>query len=119
MVVFSRLSDIIVLTIQPRKGEEEMKRNRWLLAIALLAVATPAFAQSALYYQSHIPPEEFRARWQKVFEKIGDRAVARVQGAPLASGFVFPRQSNEFYYLCGVETPHSYLLLDGAAGKRR
>jgi Xaa-Pro aminopeptidase len=24
-----------------------------------------------------------------------------------------PRQSNEFYYLCGIETPHAYLLLDG------
>jgi len=24
-----------------------------------------------------------------------------------------PRQYNELYYLCGVETPHSYLMLDG------
>jgi Xaa-Pro aminopeptidase len=24
-----------------------------------------------------------------------------------------PRQTNEFYYLCGIETPHAYLVLDG------
>jgi Xaa-Pro aminopeptidase len=32
-------------------------------------------------------------------------------------GFSFPRQSNEFYYLCGVETPHSYLVLDARSRK--
>jgi Xaa-Pro aminopeptidase len=64
-------------------------------------------------YQADFPAEEFRARWARVFEAIGDRAVALVQGAPLVRGFVLPRQVNEFYYLCGVETPHAYLLLDG------
>jgi hypothetical protein len=48
-----------------------------------------------------------------VFERIGDRAVAIVQGAPKPPGFTFPRQSNEFHCLCGVETPHAYLVLDG------
>src|SRR5207248_405992 len=27
--------------------------------------------------------------------------------------FIVPRQYNEFYYLCGIETPHAYLILDG------
>ena len=36
-----------------------------------------------------------------------------IQGVSSPSGFVFPRQSNEFYYLCGIETPHAYLVLDG------
>ena len=27
------------------------------------------------------------------------------------------RQSNELYYLCGVEVPHAYLILDGRAKK--
>ncbi len=31
----------------------------------------------------------------------------------MVRGFQLPRQMNEFYYLCGVETPHSYLYLDG------
>ena len=27
------------------------------------------------------------------------------------------RQTNEFYYLCGIEVPHSYLVLDGVTGR--
>jgi len=52
-----------------------------------------------------------------VFEKIGPDAVALVQGMPQTNGFIFPRQHNDFYYLCGIETPQSYLLLDGRAKK--
>ena len=36
---------------------------------------------------------------------------------PQVNGFIFPRQNNEFYYLCGIETPHSYLVLDGKGKK--
>ena len=43
--------------------------------------------------------------------------MAVVQGVSLTPGFTMPRQSNEFYYLCGLETPHSYLLLDGRSRK--
>ena len=32
---------------------------------------------------------------------------------PRPTAFSCPRQSNEFYYLCGIETPHAYLILDG------
>ena len=48
-----------------------------------------------------------------MFDKIGDHAIAIVQGAPKANGFLLPRQTNEFYHLCGIETPHAYLILDG------
>jgi Xaa-Pro aminopeptidase len=82
-----------------------------LLVLALLLPAT-LLAQSP-HYQKHFPPEEFKARWARVFDRIGDQAVAIVQGAPLARGFAFPRQSNEFYYLSGIETPGAYLVLDG------
>ena len=75
-------------------------RKRALLLA--LAIAAPASAQ---HYQGDFPPEEFRARWEKVYDRIGAEAVAVVQGAPLANGFQLPRQSNSFYYLCGVETP--------------
>lgn len=88
-----------------------------LLSLALLFfLATPVFAQ-APHHQTHFPPEEFQARWQKLFGQIGDRAVAIVQGVSLARGFNFPRQSNEFYYLSGIETPGAYLLLDGRTRK--
>jgi len=74
------------------------------------ALAHEAMAQ---VYQDDFPSEEFRARWELVFEKIGSDAVAILQGAPDPGGFIYPRQWNSFYYLCGVENPHSYLLLDG------
>jgi Xaa-Pro aminopeptidase len=64
-------------------------------------------------YQTDFPPQEFQVRWNVVFDRIGDHAVAIIQGAPKANGFLVPRQSNEFYYLCGIETPHAYLILDG------
>jgi Xaa-Pro aminopeptidase len=86
-----------------------------LLALSLLLPAT-LLAQTP-HYQSHFPPEEFKARWAKIFDQIGNRAVAIVQGVPLARGFALPRQSNEFYYLSGIETPGAYLLLDGRTRK--
>jgi len=92
-----------------------MLQRTWVLAIVtMLLSAAPARAQ---LYQTDFPPDEFRARWQKVFERIGTDAVAVVQGAPLTSGFIVPRQVNSFYYLCGIETPGAYLLLDGRTRK--
>ena len=87
-------------------------------ALFVLSILLPAtlLAQTP-HHQSHFPPEEFKARWATVYDKIGDRAVAIVQGASLARGFAFPRQSNEFYYLSGIETPGAYILLDGRTRK--
>jgi len=76
----------------------------FLLANSLL------FAQ---HYQSDFSSDEFKSRWKGVFSQIGNDAVAIVQGFPLSNGFIMPRQSNAFYYLSGIETPHSYMLLDG------
>ena len=76
-----------------------------------------AFAQANPWYQTDFPPEEFRARWERIFSKIGENAVAILQGVPQTNGFIMPRQGNDFYYLCGIETPHSYLLLDGRGKK--
>jgi Xaa-Pro aminopeptidase len=70
-------------------------------------------AEETGLYQSHFPPAEFKARWEKVFDKIGKDAVAIVQGAPQVNGYIPFRQTNEFYYLSGIETPHSYILFDG------
>src|SRR4051812_43466724 len=94
-----------------------MNRLRWWLPALCLAWPALVRAQSALYYQPHFPPEEFKARWEKLYDRIGARAVAVVQGMPQVNGFIYPRQNNEFFYLCGVETPHSCLLLDGQSRK--
>ena len=87
----------------------------WLATIAVLAVLTASGASPALaqHYQTDFPPEEFRARWDKLFDAIGEDAVAIVQGVALARGYVMPRQTNAFYYLSGIETPHAYLFFDG------
>jgi Xaa-Pro aminopeptidase len=93
--------------------------NRFhLLALVVCALYPAAVrGQDVPEYQLDFPPEEFQARWAKVFDRIGDRAAAVVQGLPQTNGFIVPRQSNEFYYLCGIETPHSYLVLDGKTRK--
>jgi Xaa-Pro aminopeptidase len=93
-----------------------MRTTRLLLLLVMLAVLQSA-RTAAQHYQSDFPPDEFRARWARVFDRIGSDAVAVVQGASLATGFVVPRQSNTFYYLCGIETPNAYLLLDGRCRK--
>src|SRR5690606_39307541 len=58
-------------------------------------------------------PAEFAARRAAVYDAIGADAIAVLQGAPSPEGFVRFRQTNEFYYLSGIETPHAYLILDG------
>src|SRR5258708_17799029 len=86
------------------------------LAFALLAPSL-AFSQANPWYQTDFPPDEFKARWSKIFEKIGNNAIAILQGVPQTNGFIMPRQGNDFYYLCGIEAPHSDLLLDGRQKK--
>ena len=83
--------------------------------VAVLATVTLAAAQGAPLFTSDFPPEEFAARRAKVFDAIGAEGLALVQGAPAPEGYLRFRQANDFYYLCGVEVPHAYLLLDGAS----
>ncbi|MBK7907562.1 MAG: aminopeptidase P N-terminal domain-containing protein [Gemmatimonadetes bacterium] len=86
--------------------------SRSLLAALLLAAAV-ADAQSATGYQSDFSRDELAARRAKVLDAIGPQAIAVVQGAAGVPGFSVFRQSNDFYYLSGVESAHAYLLLNG------
>lgn len=80
----------------------------------LLFCALAARAQEDIpFFTTDFPPEEFAARRAKIFAAIGDN-IAVLQGAPSPPGYTRFRQSNEFYYLTGIEVPHAYLLLDGA-----
>ncbi len=91
---------------------------RAALALAFLLPVAAALAQEGFpLFTTDFPPEEFAARRAKVYEAIGADAFAVVQGAPVPAGYTRFRQSNDFYYLCGIEVPHAYLLLDGAAKK--
>ena len=64
-------------------------------------------------FQTHFTPEEFSNRRSKVFDRIGNNALAILQSGRPPGYLEQFRQSNEFYYLCRVEVPHTYLLLDG------
>ena len=96
-----------------------MKTRRGLLfASSLLAVSAVLLAQEGFpLFTTDFPPEEFAARRGSVYDAIGRDAFAVLVGAPSPPGYTRFRQSNDFYYLCGVEVPHAYLLLDGATRK--
>lgn len=66
------------------------------------------------FFTNDFPPQEFAARRSKIYDSIGEGGLALVQGASSPAGYVRFRQTNEFYYLCGLESPHAYLLLNGA-----
>ncbi len=89
-----------------------MKLRLNFTLFAILLVAIPAGA-SEHYYQTDFTKDEFMKRRAKLFEKIGKNAIAVIQGAKGTGDFNVFRQSNEFYYLTGIESPHAYLVLDG------
>ncbi len=87
--------------------------RRALPLLLVLASAALLRGQGVAPYQSDFPVDEFVERRSKVMDAIGNQAIAIVQGAPGVDGFKVFRQSNEFYYLTGLESPHAYLVLDG------
>ncbi len=91
-----------------------------LLAVGFLGAAIAAGARGQEGFSpftSDYPPEEFAARRGRVFDAIGKSGFAVIVGAPTQVGYIRFRQSNDFYYLCGVEIPNAYLLLDGTNRK--
>jgi Xaa-Pro aminopeptidase len=68
-------------------------------------------------FQSSFSPDIFRARREKVIAAMEPGSVAIIPGAEKNSTHDIFRQSNDFYYLCGIETPHAYLLLDANTKK--
>nr|MBA3297139.1 aminopeptidase P N-terminal domain-containing protein [Acidobacteriota bacterium] len=87
-----------------------MKR---LLFTALLVATTAATtsAQPRLFTDA-LPREEFAARRARVLQRIGDGVVV-VQGATETAAYEPFRQSNQFFYLTGVEVPRAILVMDG------
>ena len=63
--------------------------------------------------QTDFGADELRARREKLIEAIGDQAITVLQGDEDSPGMGSFRQGNEFYYLCGIEVPHAYLLVNG------
>ncbi len=85
-----------------------------LLAVGLLASVSAQPAQGPPLFSTSLPKEEFAARRARVLQQLGD-GVAVMQGAAETSAYEKFRQSNQFYYLTGVETPRAIVVLDGRA----
>lgn len=90
-----------------------MRLTSLLTLAPCLALATAAGAQASHGYQTDVSREELAARRSRIMEAVGPQAIAIVQGASGVPGFSVLRQSNDFYYLSGVESAHAYLLLNG------
>lgn len=82
-----------------------------LAVVIALCGLMPVSAQPPLF-ESSLPKEEFAARRATVFQKIGDGVVV-MQGAAETASYEKFRQSNQFYYLTGVEVPRAILVMDG------
>lgn len=95
----------------------QLDRRRLLLLVVVCVLSLMSKSTTAQegipFFTTDFPPEEFAARRAKVYDAIGAGGVALVQGAASPAGYVRFRQTNEFYYLCGIESPHAYLLLSG------
>jgi Xaa-Pro aminopeptidase len=65
--------------------------------------------------QADFPKAEFQSRRERVYQAIRPEAAVLVRGSPKNPSHDLFRQNNDFYYLCGVEVPHAYLLLDGTS----
>jgi len=92
-----------------------MRKHTLILICFFILSPLVSLAQEGFsLFTKDFPPEEFAARRAGIYDAIGTSAIAVLQGAPGPASYVRFRQSNEFYYLSGIEIPYSYLLLDGS-----
>ena len=102
-----------------------MKRKRRLFSrkylfgftLFLVLAAVSLFAQDSGLFTPDFLPQDFARRRAAVAEAIGSEAIAIVQGAAKIGGYIRFRQSDDFFYLCGVETPHAYVVIEGSQGR--
>ena len=87
-----------------------MRKALFLAPLLLIALSSVLFAQPV--FSDIFPSEEFAARRAKVMAQIGD-GVAILQGTTERPGEQPLRQSNQFFYLCGVNEPRAILVIDG------
>jgi len=85
-------------------------RHLILASLLLLMLSSKHLAQPL--FNNIFPPEEFATRRVKVLDQIGN-GVAILQGTTERPGEQPFRQSNHFFYLCGVAEPRAILVLDG------
>lgn len=69
-----------------------------------------------LLFSRDFTAEEFASRRMRMADALGREAHLLVAGAPPVPGYL-PVQDANFHYFCGLETCHSYLLLEGGTGR--
>ena len=87
----------------------------FLLLVALISPSTTLAQESLPLFSEDFPPQEFAERRANVFDRMGADGVVVMQGEPTPRGYTRFRQSNEFYYLTGIEVAHAMLIMDGAS----
>jgi Xaa-Pro aminopeptidase len=91
-----------------------MKRVAALLAALAATVQVHSPTNASVLFTDAMPREEFAAHRAALINRIG-QGVAVLQGATERPDYLSFRQSNNFYYLSGVESPRAFLVLDGAS----
>ena len=64
-----------------------------------------------------VSKEEYRQRRRQLAGLLEADSVAVMAGRRHTGAFDIFRQNNEFFYVCGVDAPQSYLLIEGKSGK--
>lgn len=72
--------------------------------------------EASLHFQNDFTAAELAGRRGRVMREMGE-GLAVVAAAPEVPGFDPIRQTNDFYYLTGVEVPHAYLTMNAADGR--
>jgi len=90
-----------------------LKKASFFTVCLLFVTQLTSLAQEKHYYQTDFSIVDFQERRSQIFEAIGNNSIALIQGAASIKGFKVFRQTNTFYYLCGLESEHAYLLLNG------
>jgi Xaa-Pro aminopeptidase len=63
-----------------------------------------------------VPPGEYASRRERLAGAVAEDALLLVRGGSRSTAMRRFRQSNELYYLTGVEVPGAYLLVDCGSG---
>lgn len=79
---------------------------------------TPDRSGLDLLFTPDFSSDELADRRRRIASEIGPDAKLLIVGAPPAPSHL-PQQDASFYYFTGIETCHSYLLVDGGTGRSR
>jgi len=91
----------------------QLKKSSLSILLIVLCFQFSNQAQDKHYYQRDFSVQDFKERRATIFNTIGKNGIAIIQGAASIKGFKVFRQTNNFYYLSGLETGHAYLLFNG------